>query len=618
MMKSDFIKENLYNLIKIILTFIILTVSLFVENEHVKLLILSLGETVIGLKIFFNSIKSIFKVNFFDENFLMILASFVAFIIGEYFEGVIILFLFSIGELLEDLATESSKKKIASLSKYKINAINVYKNGKIIALNPNEVNVGSLIVVKSGEIVPIDSVLIKGSAEIDLSSITGESNPIIIEKEKIIMSGAINLGDVITLKTVKEYKDSTQNKINELIESAVNKKSKSQKFISKFSKIYTPLVVVSAIILPIILGIITGDFNKWIYSSLSFLIISCPCALIISVPLSYFIGIGALTKCGIVIKGSNYIDALSNIKTIVFDKTGTLTKGEFYIKNIDNFSSLKENEILNYAYYLEENSNHPLGKAFKNIVPSYLIVYDNIKEIKGKGIIGILNNDKYVLGNMLLLSDNGVKLDNIIKESSVFSVLYFAKNKELIAIFYLTDKIKEESKRIKDVLSKNGVKDFYILSGDNKFCVEYVAKKIGIKNYYYDLLPQEKYETFNKIKSDKLGKTAFVGDGINDSLVLSTADVGISMGKIGSDLAIESSNIVIMGDNLLKIADAIKNSKRINKIVKENVIGSISIKVLIMILSLLIKLPLIISSFADVGVMILAILNSLRIFKIKK
>ncbi len=605
--KLEFLDSLWFKWLKIALSFLlILTVKIFIEEERIKMLISLIGLVLVGYETVIDCVKNVIRGNVLNENTLMLIASVTAFVLGEYFESVIILSLFCLGETLEDIATDSSRKKVESLSKLKQNISHIKIGNTIEEVNPSNIKVGDLLYLKMGESLSIDGVLEDEFGEFDFKTVTGESETCLLKKGDRVYSGAINVFNPVCIRATTLYKDSTVEKIVSLVESATAKKSKSQNFISYFSKIYTPIVVLIAVFIGVV-GIFSGEWEFWIYKALSFLVISCPCALVISVPLSFFIGIGTLAKKGVLVKGGNYIDVLSKVKTVVFDKTGTLTVGKLTVEKIIAEEGYDESDVINYACALEKFSSHPIAKAIVSYGKNSSFTAKDIKEIVGKGIEGIVNENDVFVGK----SSN---LD--CPKNDGFIVVTVKMNGVLMGKIFLIDEIKRDALKVVLSLKKLGVKESVVLSGDRKENVERVCETVGIDKACYGLLPEEKTEKLKKYIDGK-NKVMFVGDGINDSPCIALSDVGVSMGKIGSDIAIETSDVVIMNDDLNKIPLAIKHSKKTEKIVKENIVFSILVKLLVMVLSLITKLPVWLAVFSDVGVMILTILNSMRLHYIK-
>lgn len=572
---------------------------------------------LIGFDIFKKAIKHLFRKDMFDENLLMTIATIGALCIGEYIEGVAVLLLYKIGEYLQDKAVDTSKEKIKSAIDIRAKYANVIKNGKVEKVDPETLKIGDIVVVKNGEKIPTDGVISKGNTRLDTSSLTGESIPKDVTENDEVLSGMINLGEVIEIKVTKAFEDSTASKILDLIENARESKSKTENFITKFSKIYTPTVIVIAILIamsfPSIFGI---GFADSLNRALIFLVVSCPCALVISVPLGFFVGMGSCSKKGILIKGSNYLDALSSVDTVAFDKTGTLTKGVFKITKINNKSDMSDDEILEYLALCESYSNHYIAKS---ILTSYgkEIDKERIKEhseIAGHGIKAVIDGKEVLAGNKSLMDNQNIKVD---VEDTVGTVIYIAIDKKYSGNVVLSDELKDNVLELSNNLKRIcGIKNTVLLTGDKENVAKKVAEEIKFNNVYGELLPQDKVEIVEKLKQGTKKKVAFVGDGINDSPVLACADVGISMGN-GSDIAIDTSDIVLMTDEPHKLVECIKISKKTKSVVIQNIVFALSIKVIVLVLSAMGISTMWEAIFADVGVSLLAIFNSIRIFKIK-
>lgn len=604
---------RVFPVIKLALGVILLIFSFALSlGDTVKIVLRISAALICGYEIIFNAGKNLLKMEFFDENALMLIASVTAFIIGESFEGVLIIILYSLGEMLEDIATDNSREKIAGLAELKSLKVTLWENGKARETEPENVPIGSLILVRKGDRVPIDGVLASGDAEFDLKAVTGESKLYSLSAGEKIYGGAINTGDAVIIKTEKLYKDSTVEKIIEMVEKSTERKAKSQKFITTFAKIYTPCVVLAALSVAVIPPLFDNlDFVKWIYKALSFLIISCPCALVISVPLGFFIGIGSLAKRGILIKGSNYIDALSKTKIAVFDKTGTLTTGEFSVDIITVYNGCPADELVKIAASIEQGSSHPIAKALKNYANGEVYSVDNIKEYAGKGVVGEIGGVVYAVGGKGILKKENISLIN---DDSNHNVIYVEKDGILIGEIQLVDSMKKSGNGLVEKLRSVGVTETVILSGDKKEIAEKVAKDLKIEKVYSELLPEQKTAKLAEILSRKgKGTVLYCGDGVNDSPSIAAADVGIAMGALGSEAAIECADVIIADDNLMKIPYAIKRSKLIKRKVITNIICSVVIKVAIMALSIFTPLPIWLAMFGDVGVMLLALVNSLSI-----
>ena len=563
----------------------------------------------IGYDVLYKAIRNIFHGEIFDENFLMCLATIGAFGIKEFSEGVAVLLLYQIGEWFQDYAVKKSRKSISSLIDIRPDYANLIKdNGKVVEVDPNELKVDDFILIKPGEKVPVDGIIVEGTSSLDTKALTGESLPFDVNVNSKVISGSINLTGLIKVKVEKKFQDSTVSKILDLVENASSKKSKSENFITKFAKIYTPLVVLGAVLLVIIGGATTNEWIAWLERSLNFLVVACPCALVISVPLSFFAGIGCASKYGILIKGSSYVEKLNKANVFIFDKTGTLTKGNFVISKI--YPENKKDEILKYASICEYNSNHPIALAIKK---SYTFEVDNtydLIDVAGKGLIAKKDNELIFAGNNKLMLDYNINVPNV---NEIGTTIYIAKNNQFIGYLVVSDEIKDDSKKLIKYLKQNNIKTI-MFTGDNEKIASSVANELCISEYKASLLPQNKAEELknmlnNKNKNDVI---CFVGDGINDAPSLMMSDIGISMGGIGSDAAIEASDIVLMHDDLDSLIIAKKIAKKTLLIVKENIIFAILIKVLVLILSICGYAFMWLAICADVGVCLLAILNSLR------
>ena len=605
--------------IKIVIALILFIFAMVVkfENELINKGIFIISYIIVGFEILRKAVRNIFRGKVFDENFLMSVATIGAFGIGEFPEAVAVMLFYQIGELFQSYAVDKSRKSIASLMDIRPDYANIYRDEKIEKVNPEEVKIGDTIIVKPGEKIPLDGTIIEGTTTLDTKALTGESLPREAKEGDKVLSGCINLNGVIKIKVEKEYGESTVSKILDLVENASSKKSKSENFITKFAKYYTPIVVIIALILAIIppLVISGATFSDWIYRALSFLVVSCPCALVISIPLSFFGGIGGASKMGVLIKGSNYLEALSNTEIAVFDKTGTLTKGVFEVQKIEPVGISKE-ELLKISAYAENYSNHPISKSIKQAYKKEIDEKQikNYEELSGLGISAKINNQEVLVGNEKLMQEKGIDFE---KCADIGTILYVAKEGKYVGYILIADTIKEDAKRTIEELKKNGVKQTVMLTGDKKEVGESVAKEIGIDKVYTELLPTDKVQKVEELLKTKTakGKLAFVGDGINDAPVLALADIGIAMGGLGADSAIEAADVVIMTDEPSKIIKSIKLSKKTMKIVKENIIFAITIKILVLILAALGISTMWEAVFADVGVSIIAIINALRALK---
>ena len=544
----------------------------------------------------------------------MAVATIGAFAIGEFPEAVAVMLFYQIGELFQDYAVDKSKESITNLMDIRPDVAVVKRNGKLETVKPETVKIGEEIVVKPGEKIPLDGTIIDGSSMLDTSALTGESVPRSAKIGEKVLSGCINQSGVLTIKVEKEFVESTVSKILDLVENASNKKSKSENFITKFAKIYTPTVVGIAVLLAIIPPFLLnwGSFSEWLERALTFLVVSCPCALVISIPLGFFGGIGGASRKGVLIKGSNYLELLSKTDIFVFDKTGTLTEGVFEVQKI-NPVDISEEELLKIAAYAESYSNHPISASIKKAYQKEINqeIIEKTEEISGKGIVSQIENKTVVIGNNKIMQEKGIEY----KESNdIGTILYVAINNKFAGSIVIADKIKEDAKQTIQGLKRNTVSKTVMLTGDKKEIAEKVAKQIEIDEVYTDLLPDQKVEKVEELMKQKTkkGKLAFVGDGINDAPVLAISDIGIAMGGLGSDAAIEAADIVIMNDKPSKILEAIKISNKTMRIVKQNIIFAISVKILVLILGACGIATMWEAVFADVGVSFIAILNSLR------
>ena len=604
------------DIIKIIISGILFVVALIIKVPYswIKTAIFIISYLIVGFEILKKALKNILKGDAFDENFLMAVATIGAFIIGEYPEAVAVMLFYQIGEVFQDYSVDKSRESIASLINIKPDIANVLRAGKEEKIDPNNVMVGEIVLIKPGEKVPLDGKVIEGESFIDTSCLTGEGVPRKVNIGDEILSGCINTDGLLKIEVTKEYGESTVNKILELVENASEKKSKSENFITKFAKYYTPIVVIIAVFLAIIPPLIIRNalFSDWIYRALSFLVVSCPCALVISIPLSFFGGIGGAARKGILIKGSNYLEQLAKTEIVVFDKTGTLTKGVFEVQNVNSIN-IKEEELLEIAATVEYYSNHPIAKSVKKAFNKEIDEgkISNIKEIPGKGIFAKIEGKDVLIGNSTLFEDENIEYE---KCEDIGTILYIAIDKKFVGTILIADEIKEDSKKTIKDLKKNGIKQTVMLTGDRKEVSKDVSDKLEIDEVYSELLPDgkvKKVEDLLKNKNEQR-KLVFVGDGINDSPVLAMADIGVAMGANGTDSAIEAADIVIMTDEPSKINTAIKIARKNMRIVKENIFFAIFVKVLILILSAFGISNMWQAVFADVGVSIIAILNSLR------
>ena len=609
---------------RIILSRIVLAILLFINamlfthSTILKCTVLGMAYLIAGYDIIFKALKNIIKGQVFDENFLMGIATLGAIGIKEYPEAVMVMVLYQIGEYLQDKAVEKSQNSITELMDIRPDYANIEKNGNLIKISPYEVKIGDTIIVKTGEKIPLDGIIIDGTATLDTSALTGESRPREVKIGDEAISGCINTNGLLKIRVTKEYGQSTVSKILDLVENASSKKTKTENFITKFAKIYTPVVVLAALFLAILPPLIFGsNFSVWINRALTFLVISCPCALVISVPLGFFAGIGGASKCGILVKGSSYLELLSKPETIVFDKTGTLTQGCFKVVKIVQQEDTTKEELLELTAYAESYSNHPIAlsikKAYNKSIDKNKI--SEISEIAGNGVRAEINGCSILVGNENLLKNHNISYQ---KANETGTIVYTAKNSKFLGYIVISDKLKEDAQKAIIELKKLKLQTV-MLTGDTEESGLAVAKELNIDKAYTQLLPIDKVDKIEDIIEQKTKNKSviFVGDGINDAPVLTRADVGIAMGGLGSDAAIEAADVVIMDDKPTKVATAIKIAKQTLTIVKENIAFALGIKVLFLILGAFGFVTMWGAVFADVGVTLIAVLNSLRALKIK-
>lgn len=568
-----------------------------------------------GYEVLLKSIKNIFRGEVFDENFLMSIATLGAFAINKPGEAAAVMIFYNVGELFEDYAVGKSKKSIIQLMNIKPKIANLKKGNEIKVVEPEELKVGDIIVVKAGEKIPVDGVIVNGETTINTSALTGESVPRKVKVDDEVLAGCINESDVIEVKVTKEFKDTAINEIIELVKNSNKAKSKTELFITKFAKVYTPIVVVLALILAFVPPIFVGfqNLGEWVKRALVFLVTSCPCAIVLSVPLGYFAGIGKAGKEGVLIKGSNYLDVLTKANTMVLDKTGTITKGNFEVSKIVLAEEIGEEELLEIAAVAESMSNHPIAKSIISKVNKKISQeeIEEYKEIAGMGIKAKYHGDEIVAGNAKLLEKEEIKYYPC---NEIGAIVYVAKNKKYLGAIVISDTVKPDSKEAIEGFKKNGINKICMLTGDNKEIAENIAKQVGIEEVHYNLLPGEKVKELQKIKNEQNVVIA-IGDGINDSPVLAEADIGASMGLNGQDLAIETSDIVIMDGKLSSFNKAINVSKRTKKIIMQNIYFALGIKAIVLVLGAFGISTMWEAVFADVGVTFITVLNSLRVFK---
>jgi len=605
---------------RLIISAIFFVSAIFINSSQLKLIMYVISYILAGGDVVKRAIYNIKDGEVFDENFLMSVASIGAFFIGEAPEGVAVMLFYQVGEMFQSYAVGQSRRSISSLMDIRPDYANVLRNGEVITVSPEEVEIGEIIVVKAGEKVPLDGIVVEGNSMLDTSALTGESLPREVTMGSELLSGCININGLVNAKVTKLYSESTVTKILELVESASSRKSKSEKFITRFARYYTPIVVVIAAILAIIPPLIIKDatFDIWIYRALAFLVVSCPCALVISVPLSFFGGIGGASKNGILVKGSNYLEAIAKTEIVVFDKTGTLTKGVFKVKKIHSEKNQPE-ELLKLAAYAENYSNHPISsslkEAYKKDIDSQKI--SEVEEISGHGVSAIVENIKVLAGNDKLMEKFNIPYN---KETSEGTVVHVAADGEYEGYILIADQVKDDASEAVSVLKKQNIKEIVMLTGDSESAGIKTAEELGIDTVYAQLLPADKVEKVEELISKKSEKATlmFVGDGINDAPVLARADVGVAMGGLGSDAAIEAADVVIMTDEPSKIAAAIEISKNTLKIAYQNIVFAISIKVIILLLSTFGLTSLWAAVFADVGVTFIAVLNAMRALSFKR
>ena len=609
-------EEEISKIIRIILSIILLIICIFIPSTNIKNVIFLINYIIISYDIILEAIKNIAKAHLIDETFLMTIATLGAIIIGEYQEAIIVMTLYQIGELLQETAVNKSKKHIKELMNIKPDFARIKINNKYKEVPPKDVSIGDIILVKPGEKIPLDGTIIKGTSYLDTFSLTGESIPKNVKENDKVLSGSINQNRVLEIKVTCNEEESTVNKILKLIENATDKQANHEKFITKFAKIYTPIVIILAILLTTIPPIILKQpINKWLYRALSFLVISCPCALVISIPLAFFAGIGICAKHGILIKGSYFLESIPKIKNIVFDKTGTLTKGVFDIQEINAINNNKE-ELLETVAYAEYYSNHPIAISIKKHYHKEINKnkIEQLEELSGYGIKVLINKKEVLVGNEKLMKKYKI---NYQKNNQIGTILYIAIEKKFQGTILISDKIKDNIENTIATLKNNYNIKSIMLTGDKKEYAEDIKNKIKIEEYYAEMLPQEKVKHIEKLSStNKNELTAFIGDGINDAPALALANIGISMGGTGSDAAIEAADIIFMDDKIEKIITLINISNKTLKIAKQNIILAISIKIIILLLSATGLTSMWLAIFSDVGVSIIAILNSLRLLKV--
>ena len=611
------LRKSLY---KILWAALFFAAALLPLPQIVKLSFFALSYVIVGLPIVIKALRNVKNGEVFDENFLMTVATLGAVALGEYPEAVAVMLFFQIGEFFQSYAVSRSRKSIAALMDIRPDFARVQKNGEWAEVSPEEVEKGSIIEIRSGEKIPLDGVIISGDSSLDISSLTGESLPREVAKGDAVLSGAINLGGVLHVKTTSVYAESTVAKILDLVENASSRKAEVENFITKFSRWYTPVVVILAVLLTFVPPFLfSQSLLVWTYRAITFLVISCPCALVISIPLSFFGGIGAASKCGILIKGSNYLEALAQTEIVVFDKTGTLTKGSFTVTKIVPEGNISAAELLEIAACMEAYSSHPIAVSIKNAYgkkPDTQRV-SNVKDCFGKGICGNLDNDEIVLGNIQIMRDEGVDVPDV---QAAGTVIYVLKNGRYQGYLLIEDEIKKDSVAAIQQLKKMGVAQTVMLTGDRQNTARNVAQKLNLDKFYAELLPADKVRKFEELLDIKNsdGKVLFVGDGINDAPVLARSDIGVAMGGMGADAAIEAADVVIMTDEPSKIAKAVEISKKTLRLVHENVVFILAVKFAVLGLGAAGYASIWAAVFADVGVSVISILNAMRALRFYK
>lgn len=610
-------KKKLYRIIAGAIVYIAAAL-IKTDIEWLQLIFYLASLLIVGGDVILKAVKNIIKGKVFDENFLMSIATIGAFFIGQYPEGVAVMLFYQVGELFQDYAVNKSRKSIAGLMDIRPDYANIKKGDEIVRTDPDEVQIGDIIVIKAGERVPLDGKVLEGTSMLDTSALTGESVPRSVEAEDEILSGCININGLITAEVTKEYGESTVSKILDLVENASNKKSNSEQFITKFARYYTPIVVIVAVLLAVIPPLVIKDaaFRDWLYRALSFLVVSCPCALVISVPLSFFGGIGGASKKGVLVKGSNYLEALARAEIVVFDKTGTLTKGVFNVQEIHP-SEITEDELLEIAAYAESYSNHPISLSLQQAYGKEInnARISEVEEISGHGVTAAIDGKKVAAGNAKLMKKMNI---SYFEGEIIGTAVHVAIDGKYAGYILISDEIKPDSLQAIKTLKKNHIRKTVMLTGDNRAVAEKIANSLEIDKVYSELLPVDKVDRLEELFLEKSenGKLVFVGDGMNDAPVLARADIGIAMGGLGSDAAIEAADVVLMTDEPSKLVTAIKISKKTLRIAQENMIFAIGVKILVLLLSAFGIATMWAAVFADVGVTIIAIINSFRALRV--
>lgn len=606
-------------LIRIIVSLATLVIAALIPVDgYMRLGVFLVPYLIIGYDILWKAVRNILHGQVFDENFLMAIATVGAFVLGDYLEGSAVMIFYQVGELFQSVAVGKSRKSISSLMDIRPDYANLEKDGEIVESDPEEVSIGDIIVVKPGEKIPLDGVIIEGNTSVDTSALTGESVPRSLTEGDDVISGCINLSGVVRVRVTKEFGESTVAKILDLVENSSSKKAKAENFITKFARYYTPCVVIGAALLAVIPSLITGNWGEWVNRALTFLVISCPCALVISVPLSFFGGIGGASRCGILIKGGNYLETLAKAEIVVFDKTGTLTKGVFNVTAIHP-EIISEERLIELAAYAEAYSTHPISRSIRDAFNAEIDKsrISDVKELSGRGVSAVIDGKKIFAGNDKLMEEIGVSWHPC---HHTGTTVHVATDNTYAGHIVISDEVKTDSAEAVKSLKNAGVKKTVMLTGDAKAVGESTAKQLGLDEVYTELLPDGKVEMVEKLleeKSDK-GRLVFVGDGINDAPVLSRADIGIAMGAVGSDAAIEAADVVLMDDKPSKIALAIDISRRTLSIVHQNIVFALAVKLAVLVLGALGLANMWAAVFADVGVSVIAIINAMRALKTGK
>ncbi len=609
--KFNYFKSNYFEFTKIGLALVLCVLGMLLKLPlWASLLLYVPAYLLVGYDVIIKTIKKVTSKNFFDENLLMTIASIGAMIIGEYFEGVMVLLLYKLGEIFQGYAVEKSRKNIKDMLMQKVQIANLLRDGEEHQVNPKKLEIGDTIIVKKGERVPVDGIVVAGNGFLDTSMLTGESKPQKVSEGTKLLSGCINLGNNLVVRVTDRFEDSAVAQIMELVERASANKPKSEKFITKFARIYTPTVMLCALVVAFIPPIFVGNWIDWIYRALTFLVVSCPCAIVISVPLTFFSGLGVCAKRGLLIKGANVIENIVGVKTVVFDKTGTLTTGTFEVTEIKP-SEVEKDVFVKFLCYAESGSNHPIAKSILKLYKGKIFAskISEYEDISGKGIKAHIENKDVLVGSAEWLKENGIDVPELNEGGSV---VHMALNSVYAGYVVIADTIKPNAVNALQALKKLGVTRFVMLSGDKQDTAQHVAGKLGIDEVYAELMPEDKLTKLNEVISTTNGKVMYVGDGINDAPVLMGSDVGVSMGKRGSDIAIEAGDLVIMKDDLLSLVNSFKISKRTIVIALENIVFALTTKVIILVLGVLGISSLWLAVFADVGVSFIAILNAMR------